>query len=186
MQGCRSQTTKTSRVKLKLPKTKHLSKNMCLVQKVNAFPNYTVSIVPFWFHSFNFSKMGQVCCFLPLWNTSHRMKKGKKWFSDTVSSGYVTVYQWWGWGDGEVDMLHVIICRCLFLNVNKFSSNTFFSFERHEQQVNRLYGFAKLECKVIGKSSTGKGHPRKFHSSRRLWQERKNEILITAANYIED
>lgn len=97
-----------------------------LVQKVNAFPDCTFSIVPFRFHSFNFSKTGQVRCFLPLWNTSHRMKKGKKWISDTISSGYVTIYQWWGWGDGEADMLHAIIYKCLFLNVNTFSSSAFF------------------------------------------------------------
>lgn len=59
--------------------------------------------------------------------------------------------------------------------------------ERHEQSVNRLYGFAKLELKVIGKSSKSKGHPKKIS----LFKEgsgnnEKNEILITEANYTED
>lgn len=157
-------------------KNKSPLKKCELVQKINKhhplFPFHSSISVPFTFPKWAMSVVSHCCEILYL-------------MGHTGKNTFVTLYlmgMWQfsrnggvGWCQLWVRMCEagpwVIFFRWPFINVNKFSFNTFLwkrdMQKRHEQSVNRLYGFAKLELKVIGKSSKSKGHPKKSHSSKK-------------------
>lgn len=157
-------------------KNKSPFKKCELVHKINKhhplFPFHSSISVPFTFPKWAMSVVSYCCETLYL-------------MGHTGKNTFVTLYLMGMWQfsrDGGVGWCQlwvrmceagpwVIFFRWPFINVNKFSFNTFLwkrdMQKRHEQSVNRLYGFAKLELKVIGKSSKSKGHPKKSHSSKK-------------------